>query len=118
LRLIKEVAQGLDAVVNRLIDADRQARSTLDDANQYYAETLLEIEAEKKRLTESYSAKLEARLKDISGHEYTAIQEALIADRDRAAVIAGEIDKAYESNHSRWEDELFARCVNPNGAVS
>jgi hemerythrin-like domain-containing protein len=106
----------MDAEVTRLLDADKRARDILEDAQEYYARTLQDIEAEKKRLARTYERRMEQRLSEIGSSERTAVSAAAAEAKRRYAQLTEEMDLAYGQNRQSWEDTLFNACTSQGGA--
>jgi hemerythrin-like domain-containing protein len=109
-RMIKR-GERMDAEVTRLLDTDKQARDILEDAQDYYARTLHDIESEKKRLARTYERRMEQRLSEIDSSERTAVHTAAAEAKKRYAQLTQEMDIAYGQNRQRWEDALFNGCI-------
>jgi hemerythrin-like domain-containing protein len=101
----------MDAEVTRLLDADKKAREILEDAREYYARTLQDIEAEKKKLARTYERRMEQRLSEIGSSERTAVHAAAAEAKKRYERLAEEMDLAFEGKRRSWEDALYAGCV-------
>ncbi|GHU79727.1 hypothetical protein FACS1894191_3190 [Clostridia bacterium] len=105
----------MNTVVNKLLEIDRQARQTLDDARQYYEKTLEETGRERERLLGKYAARAENHLADVTASETAIVEDAV------ARISAGRdgkisaVETNYLQNHTRWEQEIFDRCVKRVG---
>ena len=98
-------------VVDKLLEIDRRARQTIDEAQQYYDNTLKETERDCEALREEYHHKVEAHLEQVRQIEESAARERTLAIRERFNLIEAELSSAWEENHTVWEQELYERCV-------
>ena len=101
----------MNNVVNKLLDMDKKARQTLDEARQYYEKTIEEITLERARLLEDYSARAKAHIDDVANMEAAAIADAAAAVNSAKSEKIQFIQDRYNQNHSAWEEEIFGRCV-------
>lgn len=109
--MARERSGFLNTVVNKLLDVDKQARLILDEAQQYYDRTLVDIEAEKQKITTDYENKAKAHYDKIEAAEHAAIVDAEKETGEKYARLTAEMDEIFEKGHVGWENELFARCV-------
>lgn len=101
----------MNSNVNQLLDADREARQRLDEAQQYYDRTLAEIEGEKKKLLAAYTEKAELHFRKLEEELADEVSEAVEAVRTRTASTIAQMDARYDRLHEQWEDELVKRCI-------
>ncbi len=101
----------MNTVVNQLIDVDKQARSILDDAQQYYDRTIADIETEKQRIATEYEDKAIARLNEIFITEETAVTEATKQLKQKYSKLTSDMDSTFENEHVNWEKDIFDKCV-------
>jgi hemerythrin-like domain-containing protein len=109
-RIIKR-GERMDAEVTRLLDTDKKAREIMEDAREYYARTLQDIETEKKRLARTYERRMEQRLSEIDNSERTAVHAAAADAKKKYARLTEEMELVFEQNRQAWEDALFTGCT-------
>lgn len=106
----------MESVVGKLLDVDKEARMILDDAQQYYDKTVEEIAEEKKRMKVDYEQRAKKHLDNILIAETAAAEDAAAKIREQYGQLTADIDGVYEQNHSKWEDELYKRCITQDNA--
>ena len=67
----------MNTVVNKLLDVDRDARRIVDEAQQYYDNTMEEIETEKKKMLAVFKDREKRRVEELERLE----------DEDRKSVV-------------------------------
>lgn len=102
----------MNTVVNKLLDVDKQARQILDEAQQYYDRTISDIETEKQKITAEYENKAKSHYDEIGETEGDNIEDATKEIEEKYARLTKEMDETFESGHTRWEDELYNRCIS------
>lgn len=102
---------GLNTMMNQLLDVDKEARQILDDAQQYYDRTLLDIQEEKKRLREHYNEKAAQHLGILTSTQTAEVDEAVNKLRDRTTVLLEAMNARYDQYRQQWVDELTEKCI-------
>lgn len=97
--------------VNKLLDADREARRLLDEARQYYDRTMVEIQEEKNKLLAAYKEKADLHIHALEDEQGGEIEETMEAVRKRTASTIAAMDARYDELHSQWEQELAQKCM-------
>jgi hypothetical protein len=101
----------MDPTVNKLLDIDRQARQSIEKANQYRDETLAKLTQEKKTLSENAEKTLASAREELSaklGSEVDGYVKTINSDSDAAKERMRGI---YENGCAAWADEIFSRCI-------
>lgn len=101
----------MNTIVNKLLDADKQARQLLDDAQQYYDRTLTEIQEEKKKLLQAYTEKADLHISELESKLTEEVEDVIEAVRKRTASTVAAMDQRYDRLHQEWEDQLAQRCM-------
>lgn len=101
----------MNASVNKLLDVDREARQTLDEAQQYYDQTLLEIQEEKAQMLLSYTQRAEKHLTLLKAELDSEVDETMKSVRERTAELLAQMDAHYEEHHQQWEDQMVQKCI-------
>lgn len=101
----------MNTVVDKLLEVDKEARRMLDEAQQYYDNTLAELEDEKRRMWESYAAKAKLHLETLEAEQQQEVAEVVAEVRERTARLIRTMEDHYERNHRQWEDGLVAGVI-------
>lgn len=101
----------MNTIINQLLDVDREARMILDEARQYYDNTIDEIAAEKKHMLERYEEKAAEHLNNVCHSESSGVSDEISALGRQYSGLTAAIDAVFAQNRGCWEDELFRRCV-------
>jgi len=101
----------LNTVVNKLLDVDKDARRIVDEAQQYYDQTMEEIETEKKKMHADFEKREKQRLEEMGRSEDAKVREDTGKIKQRYAALTEELNKTFEASHTKWEDELYEKCV-------
>ena len=101
----------MDATINQLVQLDQKAREMVDEANDYLSKTLNNIDQDVAQFKEGYKQKAMHRIGIIREEEGRLSQEAYQDMSGRYQALMENLDKSYETNHRRWEKELFDRVV-------
>jgi hypothetical protein len=101
----------VNTVVNKLLDVDRQARQMLDDAKQYYENTIEEISRGKEDIRQSYADRAAGHVAGVRQSETVSVEETVEKIHNDAAEKTRILNETFNLHHQEWEDELFRRCT-------
>lgn len=101
----------MDNVLDNLIEIDKKARKSIEEAQSYYDNMSALITEECNKITQNYINKAKAHLDDVKRNEEAARDEAVEKIRKLYAGLTQELDAIYEKNHLEWEQQLFARVI-------
>ena len=101
----------MDTVVSQLLEVDKEARRTLDEAQQYYDKTMQEIAAEKEELLATYKHKCQTRLDEVRETEQQNFEDAAQQIQQDYNKKIRQLEQRYTENHAVWEDALFQKCI-------
>ena len=101
----------MNTEVNKLLDVDKDARRIVDEAQQYYDNTMEEIEAEKKKMLADFVEQEKRRVEELKRFEDAKVLSDTGKIKQQYAALTEELIKSFEESHAKWEDELFKKCV-------
>ena len=101
----------MNEMIQALIDADLQARKILEEAQDYLKRTYDTIDEEKARFIENYKAKALGRIAQVKEQSGEAHGEMMRSIEGKYKALFDKLEKTYEENHVRWENELFLKCI-------
>jgi flagellar motility protein MotE (MotC chaperone) len=101
----------VETVVDQLLEIDRKARQSIDEAQHYYENTMKEIEVERRRIAGDYMQSFEGHIAKVRQTEDAAQAEEIAGIQERFSVLERQLDDAYEQSHGTWEGEIFRRIT-------
>jgi F0F1-type ATP synthase membrane subunit b/b' len=101
----------VETVVDQLLEIDRKARQAIDEAQQYYDNTMKEIEAEKKRIVEKHIRHAEERIAGVRKIEEQALAEKRAELAAECGVLERKLDAAFEAEHEGYVNAMFRRIL-------
>lgn len=101
----------MKSAVNQLLDVDKEARQMLEEAQQYYDRTLLEIQEEKKLLLETYTKKSQDHVNNLEEQLRQDIEGVVQTVEERTKTLLTAMESRFEEHRDAWEEELFRRVV-------
>ncbi|MCL2035584.1 MAG: hypothetical protein FWG94_12775 [Oscillospiraceae bacterium] len=101
----------MNTVVNKLLDVDRDARRIVDEAQQYYDNTMEEIETEKKKMLAVFKDREKRRVEELERLEDEKVLKDTGKIKQRYAALTEELLRAFEDSHAKWEYELYEKCI-------
>ena len=104
-------AEAMDAVINQLIDLDKQARKMVEEATRYLNDTLGAIPTDVNQFKKTYAEEAQHRIQLIQEDEDKLTQENQQALAQQFGELRDRMDQQYSQHHQEWEDALFARCL-------
>jgi rRNA-processing protein FCF1 len=105
----------VETVVDQLLEIDRKARQSIDEAQQYYENTMQEIETERQDIAQRYTQRADEHIKQVSGIEEQARADACAELQASLHTLERALDDAFATNHEQWEDEMFRRIIGKEG---
>lgn len=100
-----------DNILARLVELDRKACAMVEDAQELLDDTLSHIERDMERFRESYTEKAIQRIGVIRDEEGKASQAELENIAQRYQSLMEGLERTYQERHTRWEEEIFQRCI-------
>ena len=98
-------------ILTQLVETDCLACELVDNAEEELELTVANMEREIEEYRISYSEKAKTRIGVVRETEQKASQEAQGDITSRYDSLMQNLETVYNERHSRWEDELFARCI-------
>ena len=100
-----------DSILERLVKLDQKACAMVDDAQEQLDDTLANMERDVARFREGYTERATRRIGIIRDQEGQASQSELESISQRYQSLMEGLEKSYQENHQRWEEEIFQRCI-------
>ena len=100
-----------DSILERLVELDQKACAMVDDAQEQLDDTLSDMEWDVARFREGYTERATRRIGIIRDQEGQASQSELESISQRYQSLMEGLEKSYQENHQRWEEEIFQRCI-------
>lgn len=101
----------MDNILEKLVEADKQAQSIVEEAEEYLETTMANIERDVKEYQESYTERAQRRIGIIRDEEGKASQVAAEDILKRYDQLMEGLEETYQAHHAQWEDELFNKCI-------
>jgi len=101
----------LNAIVDKLLDVDKEARQTIDGAQQYYDKTLEDIQADKQRVRRQYYDKAKGHIDQLKIANDAQAEEEIAVIEARYKALGNALEEACRHSGEQWRQELFARCT-------
>ena len=101
----------MDAVINQLIDLDKQARKMVEDATVYLNDTLAGIDSQVDQFKKNYVEEAQHRIQLIQQEERDLADDSCRRLADRYRQLQDQMDQRFAAHRQEWEDELFRRCT-------
>lgn len=101
----------MDATLNRLISIDKQARSMVEEAEQYKSEALNSLGPDIEKIKADYVAEAERRIQSILDTEGSISHEADDEMVTRYEGLTKMLEDTYAHKHDELVKQLFNRCI-------
>lgn len=102
-------------MINQLLEVDHKARALIDEAEQYYEQTIAETERQKIKMSQTFRSNADMHLISLRESESIRIQEETTEIRRVYESLENVMENQYNTLHTQWEEEIFNRCVPPQG---
>lgn len=100
-------------MIKALVELDRQARKTVEEARKRGEEDKTKIAVEKKELYDSYLEKAHARIERMKADEAAENERRLAEIEEGWRASAKALEEQFQAGRERWVDEIVRRCIQP-----
>lgn len=98
-------------IIKKIIEIDRMAQKMTDETNTLRDEAERAIEADKKKLRESYIERARHRISVIGETEEGFLKQALEDIQKHYDTVAEKLDAVYGEKKQGWVDEIYNRVI-------
>lgn len=102
---------GMDNILEDLKQVDRRACEMVDNAEEELELTVANIDREIEEFKKSYSERAKQRIGIVRDTESKASEAATGDISHRYESLMQNLETVYNENHTRWENDLFERCI-------
>ena len=102
----------MDTPVGRLLDLDAKAQSIVDEAQQYYDDTLQEIKREKQLMQERYRDNASSHIEQARRTEENIVAEQRESIRVHFTELQERLDERYNAERNKWIHRLVSHCMD------
>ncbi len=98
-------------IIRKLIDMDKNARKLVEDAEQERRRAEISLATEKSHIETDIMSRAQHRIEKIKNQTGDEKQREARSIEDEGRELLSKLDEAFYNNHEKWEDSLYARCV-------
>ena len=101
----------MEQLINRLIEADKEARSRVAKAKKERAKALETVDFQRKELESGYQKELETLIEKEQKHALEAKTSALSEIEESKQSLISGLDEQYRKNADVWVRQIVARVL-------
>lgn len=101
----------MNNVVDKLLDVDKEARKTLDEAQEYYDTTICETKAELEKLRQDYDQRLQHYIQETQDAFQADAEKRISEITEKKLLLIETMNREYEAHQQQWQDTILQRCI-------
>lgn len=101
----------MNDLINRLIGLDKEARTMVEDSENYRDSVLSNLEQEIEQFKKAYVEKAERRIGLVRDEENKVSGQAVQDAAARIQSLMESLNTSWQQHHKEWEDSLYERCI-------
>lgn len=98
-------------IITAVLEIDRHAKEKIEKAYDEKKRIAVETEAEKEKIRSELSERAENRIKEVEMVEKGLAGEKLDEIRAQKEKSISELDRSYNENHEKWENDIYNAIV-------
>ena len=99
-------------IIKQLIDMDKRARKMVENAEQEKRKAELDLVSQKTQVELEIMAKAQNRIQRMKSQSTNETVKETTSIEDEGKQMMQRLETVFNENHQKWEDDLFARCIN------
>ena len=101
----------MENLINRILEIDEDAKKKLDNAYKKKSDILCDAEKQEDQIKEDVFKKVNGRVEKVEEFEKSNSDEKLAELAKKTEDEIAALDKTYNENHDKWEDEIYRNII-------
>lgn len=101
----------MDEIINKILDIDRQAEERLLQAEKDKMKILNEAKLQEMKIKENCISRADDRIEKVELSEKQGADEQIEKITSEMKAKMADLDKLFNDNKEKWENEIFHRIV-------
>ena len=101
----------MDEIINKILDIDRQAEERLLQAEKDKTKILNEAKLQEMEIKENCILRADDRIEKVESSEKKSADEQIEKITSEMKAKMADLDKLFNDNKEKWENEIFHRIV-------